>query len=73
MIEDYFILKKDVYYLTELVSAVEDDLDLNRLVDKVIETKDKEFINEIIKKGYYLKDLFSEEAKEKLSKFRKED
>lgn len=73
MIEDYFILKRDAYYLTELVSAVIEDLDLNRLVDKVIETKDKEFINEIIKKGYYLKDFFSEEAKEKLSKFRKEE
>lgn len=73
MIEDYFILKRDAYYLTELVSAVEDDLDLDRLVAKIIKTSDKEFISEIIKKGYYLKDFFSEEAKEKLNKFRKEE
>lgn len=48
-IVDYFILKRDVYYLMELVCAVQESLDMDYLIDKVIETKDKEFIAKIIK------------------------
>lgn len=44
LIEDYFIAKKDDYYLTELISAVSKDLDMKRLKEKVIATKDKKFI-----------------------------
>jgi hypothetical protein len=66
LIEDYFIEKRDAYYLTELVSAVHEDLDLDRLVNKVIDTKDKKFLNDIVSKGAYLKDYFNEEAIVKL-------
>jgi len=44
LIEDYFIEKRDDYYLTELISAVPEDLDMKRLKEKVIATKDKKFI-----------------------------
>ena len=43
-IEDYFIEKRDYYYLIELVSAVQDDIDIDKLIKKVIDTKDSEFI-----------------------------
>lgn len=45
LIEDYFIEKRDDYYLVELVSAVEEDLNIKKLIEKVKFTKDKEFIN----------------------------
>ena len=48
IIEDYFIKKRDTYYLTELISVVKEDLDINELLKKIIYTNDKEFINEII-------------------------
>jgi len=44
-IEDYFIEKRDDYYLIELISAVEEDLDMDKLIEKVMATKDKQFIN----------------------------
>lgn len=43
-IEDYFIEKRDDYYLTELISIVEEDLNMDALIEKVINTKDKKFI-----------------------------
>lgn len=47
LIEDYFIEKRDDYYLTELISAVPDDLNMKKLKKKVIATKDKKFINKV--------------------------
>lgn len=47
LIEDYFIEKRDDYYLTELISAVREDLDMKKLKKKVIVTKDKKFINKV--------------------------
>ncbi len=47
LIEDYFIEKRDDYYLTELISAVRDDLNMKKLKKKVIATKDKKFINKV--------------------------
>lgn len=47
LIEDYFIEKRDDYYLTELISAVREDLNMKKLKKKVIATKDKEFINKV--------------------------
>lgn len=47
LIEDYFIEKRDDYYLTELISAVPDDLNMKKLKKKVIATKDKKFINNV--------------------------
>ncbi len=54
LIEDYFILKRDAYYLTELISAVEEDLDIETLIAKVMNTRDKEFISAFVKKGYQI-------------------
>lgn len=47
LIEDCFIEKRDDYYLTELISAVPDDLNMKKLKKKVIATKDKKFINNV--------------------------
>ncbi len=47
-IVDYFIEKRDAYYLTELISAVQEDLNMDELLDKVIETKDKKFFQDIV-------------------------
>lgn len=41
---DYYIEKRDSYYLEELVCFVNGELDQEYLVNKLIETKDKEFI-----------------------------
>lgn len=47
LIEDYFIEKKDEYYLTELISAVPEDLDMKKLKEKVMATKDNNFITSV--------------------------
>lgn len=47
LIEDYFIEKRDDYYLIELISAVREDLNMKKLKKKVIATKDKKFINKV--------------------------
>lgn len=62
-IEDYFILKRDDWYLMELVSGVTEDLNLAKLVDKIVETKDKEFIKKILECEHY---TFEDDLKEKL-------
>ena len=46
-IEDYFIEKRDAYFLTELYSAVPDDIDIDNLLRKVIETKDRDFMFDV--------------------------
>lgn len=65
-IEDYFILKRDDYYLIELISAVEEDLETNKLIEKIIKTNDRDFINNVIKRGIDIGHIFSEEEIEKL-------
>lgn len=49
LIEDFFIEKKDSYYLTELISAVREDLDMKKLKEKVLATNDKKFITSVKK------------------------
>lgn len=49
LIEDYFIEKKDSYYLTELISVVREDLDMKKLKEKVLATNDKKFITSVKK------------------------
>ena len=49
LIEDYFIEKRDDYYLTELISAVREDLDMKKLKEKVLATNDKKFITSVKK------------------------
>ena len=68
-IVDYFILKRDAYYLEELVSAVEEDLNMEHLLKKVKETNDKDFINEIIRRGKDLDYLFSEKELKKIKEY----
>ena len=60
LIEDYFIEKKDSYYLTELISAVREDLDMKKLKEKVLATKDKKFITSVKKtlKDYLIEKIF---------------
>lgn len=64
-IEDYFINIRDDYYLIELICAVENDLDMDKLVDKVFETNDKDFIIRCGNRANEL-DLFNEEEKNKI-------
>lgn len=51
LIEDYFIKKRDSYYLIELISAVQEDLDVDKIIQKVMFTKEKKFINDCVKRG----------------------
>ncbi len=71
-IEDYFIEKRDDYYLIELISAVQDDLNMDKLIDKVINTEDKKFINSC---GNRAKDIgiFTDDEIKKLKERVKED
>ncbi len=64
-IENYFIDKRDDYYLTELISAVKDDLDMNGLIEKVINTKDTNFISSCGKRAINI-GIFTDEEIEKL-------
>lgn len=65
LIEDYFIKKRDAYYLTELISAVKEDLDMPRLIDKIAKTDDRKFIDEVIEIGNSYS-LFESDELEKL-------
>lgn len=68
LIEDYFILKRDDYYLTELISAVEEDLNKDKLIDKIIDTLDKDFIDQVVQTGYQIGIFSDEEIKEIIRK-----
>lgn len=50
-IEDYFIQVRDAWYLIELMSAVGEDLNIDKLIDTIALTNDKKFIKEVIEKG----------------------
>lgn len=70
-IEDYFIEKRDVYYLVELIVAVEEDLNMEKLIEKVINTHDRDFIircgNEA-KHSFIFTDEEIEKLKERIDK-----
>lgn len=66
-IEDYFIEKRDDYYLTELISAVKEDLDIDNLVEKVLDTKDKEFIDSCAHRAYKI-NIFTDDELKKIKK-----
>lgn len=51
LIEDYFIEKRDVYYLVELICSVGEYLDKEKLLEKVKATKEKTFIAAVLEKG----------------------
>lgn len=70
-IENYFIKKRDAYYLTELIYAVKEDLNMNELIDKIIATKDTNFIincGNRVKNMGILTDRKIKEIKEKIVK-----
>ena len=74
LIEDYFIEKRDAYYLTELVSVADESLDKEQLIEKVGETHDLKFFQELVREYGYLKDNFNEEQKKKINEIiRKEE
>lgn len=45
-VEDYFIEKRDAYYLTELISIEDKELNMGKLEKKINNTNDKKFIND---------------------------
>ena len=53
LIEDYFIKKRDAYYLIELISAT-DNIDLDKLVDRVVATCDRTFMNDLANRALEL-------------------
>ena len=55
-VADYFLKKKDGYYLTELISAVGDKLDIDKIIDKI---KDKKFILDLKEREDILKSNMS--------------
>lgn len=68
-IEDYFIEKRDDYYLIELISAVGEDLDMNNLIQKIVSTNDREFMNHLAGKVKRLGIITEEEIKEIKTKY----
>lgn len=70
-IEDYFIKKRDSYYLAELISGVNEDLDLDKLIEKVLNTNDLDFIKKLANTDY-LHPIFSKQQKEKVKYFIKQ-
>lgn len=64
-IENYFLDKRDAYYLVELISAVREDLNINGLIDKIINTNDIGFIKNIVDRTKDIK-VFNDEEMKKL-------
>ena len=63
LIVDYFILKKDDYYLSELISAVGECLDIDSIIDKI---SDKELIKGLKERKNVLESFVSEEQYNRL-------
>lgn len=53
LIEDYFIDKRDSYYLIELISAT-DSVNLDNIVSKVVATNDREFMIDLANRSLEL-------------------
>ena len=49
---DYYISIRDVWYLVELMHFLQDDYDLDGIIEKVIETKDKDFIKGLLNDNF---------------------
>ena len=47
LIENYFIEKRDVYYITELISCAPNGIDMSKIISKIKNTDDKKFIEEV--------------------------
>ncbi len=57
-IADYFVQVKDAYYITELISAVRDRVDIDSMIDKI---KDKKLIDELKERKDIIKDIITED------------
>ena len=64
LIENYFIDKRDSYYLIELISAT-DNVNLNNLVSKVVATNDREFMIDLANRTLELS-IFTKEDIDKI-------
>lgn len=64
LIENYFIDKRDSYYLIELISAT-DNVNLNNLVSKVVATNDREFMIDLANRSLELS-IFTKEDIDKI-------
>lgn len=64
LIEDYFIDKRDSYYLIELISAT-DNVNLDNLVSKVVATNDREFMIDLANRSLELS-IFTKEDIDKI-------
>lgn len=72
LIENYFIDKRDDYYLIELISAVKEDLDMEKLFKNVIATNDKEFMSNCYNRAKNMA-LFTNEEFEKIKEMAKKN
>lgn len=64
LIEDYFIDKRDSYYLIELISAT-DSVNLDNIVSKVVATSDREFMIDLANRSLELS-IFTKEDIDKI-------
>lgn len=64
LIEDYFIDKRDSYYLIELISAT-DSVNLDNIVSKVVATNDRKFIIDLANRSLELS-IFTKEDIDKI-------
>lgn len=64
LLDKFFVSSKDVWYLEEYISGII-QVDKEKIVDKIIETKDKEFIKNILENNNLI-DRLTEEQKQKL-------
>lgn len=68
-IEDYFIKIRDDNYLIELISAIKEYLNVDRIMDKVLDTNDDKFIHACANYATELELFTWDELKEKLKKY----
>lgn len=64
-IEDYYIEQKDAYYLMEYINAVKEHINLKKIVQKALRTKDINFINDCGKRAIEF-GFFEDEEVEKI-------
>ena len=64
LIEDYFIDKRDSYYLIELISAT-DSINLDNIASKVVATNDREFMIDLANRSLELS-IFTKEDIDKI-------
>lgn len=56
LLDSFFVDSKDIYYLGEYISGIH-QINQEKLVNKIIETKDKEFIKQILEDSFIVDNL----------------